>query len=92
MHYGEDTSSSKNPSSLSSVISENTKGEHPFFSSTLLHDSSNHEDVDEHLGFYDLGCCDLSTSSSDHDVHSLFVNPSKPLIYDDLSIDEFENP
>ena len=39
LHCGEDTSSYKNPFNLLSVISENTEGEHPCFSSTPLHDS-----------------------------------------------------
>ena len=65
LYCGEDTSSSKNPSNLSFVISENTEGEHPCFSSTPLPNSSNHEDADKHPQFSDLGCRDLSTSSSD---------------------------
>jgi len=64
----EDTSSSKNMSNLSSVISENTKGEHLCFSSTPLLDSSNHEVTDKHPEFFDIGCCDPSTSSFDHNV------------------------
>ena len=40
--------------------------------------------------FSDLGCRDLYTSSSDHDVDSIIVNLSKTLFYDDLSIDEVE--
>jgi len=78
----EDTPSSENISNLETIISENTEGEHPCFSSTPLHDSSNHDDVDKHPKFFDLGCQDLSTSSSDHDVDSLIVNLSKPLVYD----------
>ena len=55
-------------------------------------DSSNHEDADKHLEFSDLGCHDLSTSSSDHDVDSIIVNISKALVYNDLSVDEVETP
>ena len=64
------------------------EGEHPSFSSTLLCDSSNHEDVNQHPEFSDLVCHDLFTSSSDHDVDSLVVNPSKPLVYEDISINK----
>lgn len=92
LHCGQDTSSSENPSHLSFVISENTEGEHPCFSSTPLHDSSNHEYADKHPKFYDHGYCDLCTSSFDHDVDSLDVNLSEPPISDDLSIDEVETP
>jgi len=90
LHYREETSSSENTSNLSYVIYENIEGENPYFSSTPLHDSSNHKDVDKHPKFSDLGCHNLSTSSSDHDVHSLVLNPSKPLVYHDLPIDEVE--
>ena len=90
LHFEEDTSSSENPSNLSSVISENMEGENPCFSSTPLHDSSNHEDADKHLEFFDLGCRDLSTSSSNHDANAIGVNLSKTLVYDDLSVDEVE--
>ena len=55
-----------------------------------LHDSSNHEDVEKHPRFYHLGCYDLSNSSSDHDVDSLIVNPSNPLVYDYPSVNEVE--
>lgn len=73
---GEDTSSSENLSNLSFVISEDTEGEHLCFSYTPLPNSSNHEDVKKHPEFFDLGCHDLSTSSSDHDVESTVVNLS----------------
>lgn len=92
LNFGDDTSSFENLSKLSSIISENTEGEHPRFSSTHLHDSSNHKDADKHLEFSDLGCHYLSTSSSDHDVDSIVVNLSKTLVYDDLSVDEVETP
>ena len=68
LHYEEDTSSSENPSHMSFVISENTEGEHPCFSSTPLHDLSNHEDVDEYPEFSDCGFHDLCTSSFDNDI------------------------
>lgn len=92
LHCREDTSSSENLSNMSFVIYENTEGEHPCFSSNPLHDSSNHEDGNKHLEFSDLGCCDLSTSSSDHDVDSIIVILTKTLVYDDLCVDEVETP
>ena len=92
LHCREDMSSSKNLSHLSFGISENTKGEHPCFSFTPLCDSSNHEDTDEHFEFSDHGCRDLCTSSFDHDVDSLVVNLPKPLVSDNLSIDEVKTP
>ena len=82
----------ENPLDLSSALSRNAEGEHPSFSSTPLCDSSNHEDVDQHPKFSDLGCCDLFTSSSDHDVDLLIVNLFKPLVYEDPSINEIETP
>jgi len=74
------------------IFLENTEGEHIFFSSTPLSDSSNHEDVDKHPKFSDLRCRDLFTSSSDHDVDSTIVNISKTLVYDDLSVHEVKTP
>ena len=92
-HRGkDDTSSSENPSNLSSVISKNTEGEHLHFSSTPLPDSSNHEDANKHLKFFDIGFHDISTSSYDHDVYSIIVNISKALVYNDLSINEVKTP
>jgi len=88
----EDKSSSKYPFNLSFIIFENIEGENIFFSSTRLPDSSNHEDVDKHPEFSDLGCHDLFTSSSDHDVDSIVVNISKTLVYDDLFVNEVETP
>ena len=52
---GEDTSSSKTPSILSSIIFENTEGEHLCFLATPLPDSSNHEDAKKYPEFSDLG-------------------------------------
>ena len=92
LHCREDASSSQNPSHISSVISKNTEGEHPYFSSTPLHDSSNHEDPNKHPKFYDCCCRDLCTYSFDHNVDPLIVNISKPLVSDDLSINEVETP
>lgn len=77
---------------MSYVISQNTKGEHPCFSYTPLNDSLNHEDVEKHPKFSGCGCRDLCTSSFDHDVDSLIVNISKPLVFYDRSIDEVETP
>jgi len=88
----EDTSSSEHPSNLSYIFLENVEGEHIFFSFTPLSNSSNHEDVEEHLEFSDLGCHDLFTSSSHHNVDSTVVNISKTLIYDDLFVNEVETP
>ena len=56
-----------------------------------MYDSSNHEDANKHPEFSNHGCRDLRTSSFDHDFDSL-VNLSKPLVSDDLSIDEVETP
>lgn len=92
LEFREDTSSLENPFNLSSIFLENIEGEHLCFSSTPLLDSSNHEDVDEHLEFSNLSCCDLFTSSSDHDVDSINVNLSKTLVYDDLSVNEVKTP
>lgn len=64
--------------------------EHLFFSSTPLLDSSKHEDAEKRLEFSYLRCCDLSTSSSNHDVDSIIVNMCKTLVYDDLSVNEVE--
>jgi len=92
LHSGEETSSSKNLSNLSYIISENTEGDYPCFLSTPLRDSLKHEDVKQNPEFCDIGCCDLSTSSSDHDIDSIVVNLSKTLVYDDLFLDEVETP
>jgi len=87
---GEDKSFIENSIDFSSSFSGNVEGEHSFFSSTPLYDSSNHEDRDKHPKFPDHGCHDLYTSSFVHDVDSLIVNMSKPPVYDYLSIDEVE--
>ena len=89
---GEDQPFFENTLDLSSALSRNAEGEHPSFSSTPLCDSSNHEDVDQHPEFSDLGCHDLFTSSLDHDVDSLIVNLSKPLVYEDPSVNEVKTP
>jgi len=89
---GEDQSFFEHPLDFSSIFSGNAEDEHSCFSSTPLCDSSNHEDADQHPRFYDLSCRDLFTSSSDDDVDSLFVNPSKPLVYDDPSINKDKTP
>jgi len=83
---GEDKSFIENSLKLSSDFFGNAKGEHSYFSSTPLSDSPNHEDVNEYREFSDLGCCDFSTSLSDHDIDSTVVNLSKTLVYIDLSI------
>jgi len=86
----EEKSFIEDPLGFLSTFSRNTECEHSFFSSTPLCDSSNHGHADKNLEFFDLGYCDLSTSSSDHDVDSIVANPSKGMVYDDLSIDEVE--
>ena len=48
----EDTSSSKNPFNLSSIISENTEGEHLCFPYTPFLDPSNHEDANKDPEFF----------------------------------------
>lgn len=92
LHCREDTSFSENQFNFSSAISINAEGEHPCFSSTPLHDSSDHEDVDEHVKFSNHGCHDLFTPSFNQDVDSFVVDLSKPLVFDDLFADEVETP
>ena len=82
----------ENPLDPSFFFSRNIEDEFVRFSSTPLCDSSNHEDADQHPDFSDIGCCDLFTSSSNHDVDPLIVNLSKPLVYEDPSINEVETP
>lgn len=89
---GEDKSIIKNPLHLSSAFFGNIEGENSCFSSTPLHNSSNDEDVDKHPKFSDFGYRDLCTSSSDRDVDSLIVNLFKPLVSNDLYINEVEAP
>ena len=55
LHFEEDTSSFQNMSNMSSVISEKIEAKHPCLLFTPLLDSSNHEDVDKHPEFYDIG-------------------------------------
>lgn len=57
-----------------------------------MYNSLDHEDVDEHIEFSDCGYHDLFNPSFDHDVDSLVVDISKPLIFDDLPDDEVETP
>ena len=92
LQCGEDTSSSENPLNLSFIFLENTEGEHLYFSSTPLPNSSNHEDADKHLEFSDLGCNDLFTFSSHHDFDSTIINLSKTLVHNDLFVNEVETP
>jgi len=82
----------ENPLDLSFVFSKNAEDEYYCFSSTPLCDSSYHEDVDQHPEFSDLVYRDLFTSSSIQDVDSLIVNLSKPLVYNDPFVNEFETP
>jgi len=89
-YNGEDQSFLENPLDFSSAFSKNAEGEHSCISSTPLCDSSNHEDVEKHLEFFDIGFRDLSTSSSDQNVDSIIVSMSKTLVCDDLSINEVE--
>lgn len=86
----EDKSFIENPLDFSSTFSRNTEGEHSFLLSTPLFDSSNHKDANKHPEFSDHGCRELYTSSFDHDVDSLTINLSKPLVSDDISIDKVE--
>ena len=44
------------------------------------------------LEFFYHGCHNLFTLSSDQDVDSLIVNPSRPLFYEDPSINEVKTP
>jgi len=84
LHCGEDTSSSKKLSHLSFVIFEKSKCEHPFFSSTPLHDSSNHEDVDELLNFLTMVVViSLVLHLITMTIHSLliYLSPWSPMIY-----------
>jgi len=89
---GEDQSFIGNPLDLSSAFFRNAEGEHPSSSSTPLCDLSNHEDANQHPEFFDLGCCDLFTSSFDHDVDSLIVYLYNPLVYEDPSINKVKTP
>lgn len=88
----EDKSFVENPLDSSFSFFINTEGEHSCFSSTPLHYSSNHEDANKHPEFSDHGCCDLCTSTFDHDVDSLVVNMSRPLGSDDLLVNESKTP
>ena len=80
----------ENPLDLSSIFSGNIEDEFIHFSSTPLCDSSNHEDADQHPEFSDLGCRDLFTTSSNHDVDSLIFNLFKPLVYQYPSMNKVE--
>lgn len=88
----EEKSFIENPLDFSSTFSGNTEGEHSCFSLTPLHDSSNHEDANEHAKCDDHGFHGIYTSSFDHDIYSLTLNLSKPLVSNDLSIEEVETP
>lgn len=68
------------------------EGEISHFSSSPLYHSSDHEDVFVHLEIFDCGCPDIFIHSSDDDFDSLVVDLSKPLVFDDPSSDEVENP
>jgi len=89
---GEEKSFIQHPHDSSFAFSRNAEGEHYCFSSTPLCDSSNHEDVEKHPEFSDLGCHDLSTFSSNEDVDLIIVNMSKILVYDDLFVDKVKTP
>jgi len=91
-HSGEDKSLFENPLNSSSVISRNPDCEHSCISSTPLCDSLGHEDADEVIEFYDHGYHDLFTPSFDHNIDSFTLDISKPLIFDDLYVDEMETP
>jgi len=73
-----------------SAFSRKVEGEHSYFSSTPLFDSSNHEDVDGLIDFSDHSYRDLFTPVFDHNVDSIIVDISKPPVYDDISFDEVE--
>jgi len=91
LQSGEDKSLFANPFTISSIITKNVEGEHSCFSSTPLHYSSDHEDADEHIKFYDCGCGDFFTPF-DHNVDSFTIYISKPTVFDVLSVDEVETP
>lgn len=80
-----------NPQNISFVVSRNAKGEHSCFSSIPLYDSSDHDDVDEHIKLFYCGFCDLFAPSFDHNVDSFTDDISKPPIFDDLRLHEVEN-
>jgi len=63
---GEDKFSIENPLDFSFTFSGNAKGERSFFSSTPLYNSSDHENSDELIDFYDRICRDLFTPIFDH--------------------------
>ena len=77
LHFGEDTSLFGNPFNISFIIFGKEEGEHSCFSSTPLYDSSDNEDVDEHIEFSDRGSLDPFTPLYDHDVDSFVVDISK---------------
>jgi len=85
----EDKSFFLNILDLSPLNSKSSEGEF-CFSSTPLYDSTNHEDVDVHLEFFDHGCRDIFTHSFDHDSDSLTIDLSKLPIFDDPYYDEAE--
>lgn len=79
LHRGEDTSLFTNPLNISSIISINVDDKYYCFSSTPLYNSSNHEDVDEHIKFFYHGFHDLFSPSFDHNVDLFVVDLSKAL-------------
>jgi len=78
----------ENPLDLSSAFSRNTKDGFFCFSFTPLFDSSDHEDANEIVKFYDHSYCDPFTPIFNHDHDSIVIDFSKPLVYDD----EVETP
>lgn len=81
-----------NPPNLSFFLSGNSEGEKLSFSTTPLYDSLDDEDVDAHLEFSDRACREIFTHSFDHNVDSLAIDISKPLVFGDLPSDEVETP
>jgi len=72
------------------LFPRNTEGEFFCFSSNPLFDSSNHEDVDKIIDSFNHRCHDLFTLVFNHGDDYIKIYFSKPLVYDDLSIDEVE--
>jgi len=89
---GEDKLFIENPLDFASSFSGNEEHENSCLLSTPLFDLSNHADVDEIIDFSYRSCHDPFTIVFDHDVDSIIVDISKPLVYDDLYIHKVKTP
>lgn len=89
---GEDKLLIENPLDFSSTFYGNTEAEFFCLSSTTPFYSSDHEYVDEIIDFDNCSFRDIFTPVFHHDDDSIIVYFLKPPVYDDLSVDEVENP